>query len=149
MTAATTNTHSEGIPFDLRRLSFMFLGIGLFAIIYWCPPWPDAIDPLGETYTLSREAKAALALFALAATWWVFEVVPIGITSLTIGAMQALFLIRPAGVAFRDFMAPSVLFIFGSIVIGMVFTKTGLTKRIAYKMLSIIGNKTSRIYLGC
>jgi len=46
-------------------------------------------------------------------------------------------------------MDPSVLFIFGSIVIGMVFTKTGLTKRIAYKMLSIVGEKTSMIYLGC
>jgi sodium-dependent dicarboxylate transporter 2/3/5 len=46
-------------------------------------------------------------------------------------------------------MDPSVLFIFGSIVIGMVFTKTGLTKRIAYKMLSIVGEKTSLIYLGC
>ncbi|MBU4503089.1 MAG: anion permease, partial [Proteobacteria bacterium] len=42
-----------------------------------------------------------------------------------------------------------VLFIFGSVVIGMVFTKTGLTKRMAYKMLAIVGEKTSMIYLGC
>ncbi|MCP4722951.1 MAG: SLC13/DASS family transporter, partial [Desulfobacteraceae bacterium] len=33
--------------------------------------------------------------------------------------------------------------------IGMVFTKTGLTKRLAYKMLIIVGEKTSMIYLGC
>ncbi len=46
-------------------------------------------------------------------------------------------------------MDPNVLFIFGSIVIGLVFTKTGLTKRIAYKMLAIVGEKTSMIYLGC
>ncbi|MEJ2110750.1 MAG: SLC13 family permease, partial [Acidobacteriota bacterium] len=32
---------------------------------------------------------------------------------------------------------------------GTVFTKTGLTKRVAYKMLSIVGEKTSMIYLGC
>ena len=31
----------------------------------------------------------------------------------------------------------------------MVFTKTGLTKRLAYKMLSIVGDRTSMIYLGC
>jgi sodium-dependent dicarboxylate transporter 2/3/5 len=31
----------------------------------------------------------------------------------------------------------------------MVFTKTGLTKRLAYKMLVIVGEKTSMIYLGC
>ncbi len=135
-------------PFDWKRLIFMFTGIGLFAFVYYCPPWPDAVDPMGEHFVLSQQAKGALAVFLLAATWWVFEVVPIGVTSLTIGVLQALFMIRDPKVAFKDFMDPSVLFIFGSIVIGMVFTKTGLTKRIAYKMLSIVGEKTSMIYLG-
>jgi len=139
----------EREPIDWKRLIFMFAGIGLFVFIYYCPPWPDAVDPMGERFVLSIQAKGALAVFALAATWWVFEVVPIGITSLTIGVLQALFMIREPKVAFKDFMDPSVLFIFGSIVIGMVFTKTGLTKRIAYKMLSIVGEKTSMIYFGC
>jgi len=136
-------------PFDWKRLLFMSIGVILFVVVYYCPPWPDAIDPMGKAFVLSREAKGALAVFCLAGTWWVFEVVPIGVTSLLIGVLQALFLIRPAKVAFKDFMDPSVLFIFGSIVIGMVFTKTGLTKRIAYKMLAIVGERTSMIYLGC
>ncbi len=152
MTAAeSTNISLPEVhkKFDWKRLLFMLLGIGLFAFVYYCPPWPDAIDPMGTHFELSKEAKGALAVFLLAATWWVFEVVPIGITSLTIGALQALFMIRDPKVAFKDFMDPSVLFIFGSIFIGMVFTKTGLTKRIAYKMLSIVGEKTSMIMLGC
>ena len=136
-------------PFNYKRFFFMFLGIGLFCFVYYCPPWPDAIDPMGEHFVLNQQAKGAIAVFLLAATWWVFEVVPIGVTSLTIGVLQALFMIRDPKVAFKDFMDPSALFIFGSIVIGMVFTKTGLTKRIAYKMLSIVGEKTSMIYLGC
>ncbi|NOQ45225.1 MAG: SLC13/DASS family transporter [Desulfobulbaceae bacterium] len=139
----------EKKPFNWSRVLFMFLGIGLFILIYYCPPWPDAIDPKGDHFELNKNAKGALAVFALAATWWVFEVVPIGVTSLTIGTLQALYLIRDPKVAYKDFMDPSVLFIFGSIVIGMVFTKTGLTKRLAYKMLSIVGEKTSMIYLGC
>jgi sodium-dependent dicarboxylate transporter 2/3/5 len=98
---------------------------------------------------VSGRQRGALAVFLLAATWWVFEVVPIGVTSLTIGVLQVLFFIRPAKEAFKDFMDPSVLFIFGSIVVGLVFTKTGLTRRIAYKMLGIVGEKTSMIYLGC
>jgi solute carrier family 13 (sodium-dependent dicarboxylate transporter), member 2/3/5 len=138
----------EKRPVDWKRIVFILLGVILFAIIYYSPPWPDAVDPRGEHFLLTKEAKGALALFALAATWWIFEVVPIGVTSLTIGVVQALFLIRPANVAFKDFMDPSVLFIFGSMVIGMVFTKTGLTKRVAYKMLAIVGEKTSMIYLG-
>ena len=133
---------------DWKRLLFMSIGVILFIIVYYAPPWPDAVDPMGEHFVLSKQAKGALAVFLLAGTWWVFEVVPIGVTSITIGVMQALFLIRPAKVAFKDFMDPSVMFIFGSIVIGMVFTKTGLTKRLAYKMLAIVGEKTSMIYLG-
>ena len=133
---------------DWKRLLFMAIGIILFAVVYYAPPWPDAVDPTGKHFCLSKEAKGALAVFLLAGTWWVFEVVPIGVTSITIGVMQALFLIRPAKAAFKDFMDPSVMFIFGSIVIGMVFTKTGLTRRLAYKMLVIVGEKTSMIYLG-
>jgi sodium-dependent dicarboxylate transporter 2/3/5 len=139
----------ERTQIDWKRTLFLLTGIILFAFVYYSPMWPDAVDPQGAHFVLTKEGKGAIAVFLIAAVWWVFEVVPIGITSLTIGMLQALFFIRPAKVAFTDFMDPSVLFIFGSIVIGMVFTKTGLTKRIAYKMLSIVGEKTSMIYLGC
>lgn len=138
-----------GKRIDWKRTFFLTLGLALFAAVYFSPPWPDAIDPLGKHFELSREGKAAVALFLFAATWWVFEVVPIGITSIAIGILQALFLIRDARVAFTDFMDPSVWFIFGSLVIGMVFTKTGLTQRMAYKMLVLVGERTSMIYLGC
>ena len=133
---------------DWQRIGFMLLGVVLFAVVYYSPPWSDAVDPMGKHFPLSREGKGALAVFLLAGTWWVFEVVPIGVTSLTIGVLQALFMIRSAKAAFTDFMDPSVLFIFASIVIGMVFTKTGLTRRLAYRMLMIVGEKTSMIYLG-
>ncbi len=134
---------------DFKRLFFLFLGMFLFTVVYYAPPWPDAVDPMGKAFVLSTEGKAAIALFLLAGTWWVFEVLPIGVTGLTIGVVQALFFIRPASAAFKDFMDPAVLFIFGSLVIGMVFTKVGITKRMAYKMLSIVGERTSMIYLGC
>src|SRR5210317_2277792 len=130
-------------------MGFLFLGVALFVVVYWSPLWPDAVDPMGKHFPLSTEAKGAIAVFLLAGTWWVFEVVPIGITSVAIGVLQAMFLIRPARDAFTDFMVPSVMFIFASIMIGLVFTKTGLTKRLAYKMLVIVGEKTSMIYLGC
>jgi sodium-dependent dicarboxylate transporter 2/3/5 len=134
---------------DWKKYIFMAIGVALFIIVYYSPPWGDAVDPQGKSFALSPQGKGALAVFLLAATWWVFEVIPIGVTSLTIGVLQVLFFIRPAKDAFKDFMDPSVLFIFGSIVVGLVFTKTGLTRRIAYKMLAIVGEKTSMIYLGC
>ncbi|UCG13511.1 MAG: SLC13/DASS family transporter [Deltaproteobacteria bacterium] len=140
---------TDSITFDWKRLFFLILGILLFALVHYSPLWSDAVDPVGNKIVLSKQGKGALAVALLAATWWVFEVVPIGITSLAIGALQAFFFIRPAREAFTDFMDPSVMFIFASIVIGMVFTKTGLTRRLAYKMLVIVGERTSMIYLGC
>ncbi len=146
---ADSPTPPVGKKVDIKRTLFLLLGVALFLVVYYSPAWPDAVDTGGKHFVLSQEGKGALAVFLLAATWWVFEVVPIGITSLAIGSLQVLFLVRPASKAFKDFMDPNVLFIFGSIVIGFVFTKTGLTRRLAYKMLSIVGERTSMIYLGC
>lgn len=159
--------------FDIKRTVFLLLGPAIFCAVYFSPAWPDAVDPNGQHFLLSPQGKAALALFGLAATWWVTEVVPIGVTAIVIGVVQAMFFIRPdimpvppemvgtdvdweqikpitgAWRSFTDFLAPSVWFIFGSLSFGMVFTKTGLTKRMAYKMLAIVGERTSMIYLGC
>lgn len=133
---------------DWKRYICMAAGVALFCLIYFAPPFSDAVDPNGKHFELTHKGKAALALFCLAATWWVFEVVPIGVTSITVGVVQALFMIRTAKVAFEDFMDPSVWFIIGSITFGMVFSKTGLTKRMAYRMLIVVGERTSMIYLG-
>jgi len=140
---------SGGWNVDWKRAACILLGMGLFALVYFAPTPSPAVDPQNEIFPLTREGKAALALFLLAATWWVTEVVPIGITSIAIAVIQALFFIRGTRSAFTDFMDPSVWFIFGSLMFGIVFTKTGLTRRMAYKMLSLVGERTSMIYLGC
>jgi sodium-dependent dicarboxylate transporter 2/3/5 len=135
---------------DIRRLAFILLGLSLFCLVYFSPAFPDAVDPSGERIILDHKGKAALGMFLLAATWWVFEVVPIGVTGILIAVVQSFFLLRAEpNDAFKDFMDPSVWFIIGSIVFGLVFTKTGLAKRMAYKMLILVGEKTSMIYLGC
>lgn len=132
---------------EMRRWFFLLLGLTAFFALYYQPPLPDAVDPNGKSFLLSREGKAAIGLFLMAGIWWVFEVIPIGITSIAIGVMQALFLIRPAKEAFRDFMDPAVLFIFGSVLVGLAFTKSGLTRRIAYRMLAWAGESTRMILL--
>ncbi len=147
--STTVASRGDRIQIETRKMIFLLLGVILFSIVYFSPSWPDAIDPLGKHFELTKQGKGALAVFLLAGIWWVFEVIPIGVTSITIGVLQAAFLVRPAQEAFKDFMDPSVLFIFASVVIGLVFTRTGLTKRLAYKMLVIVGERTSMIYLGC
>ncbi len=161
---------------DWKKYVWMSVGVALFCIVYFCPSFPDAVDPEGKQFKLTYEGQAALALFLLTATWWVFEVIPIGVTSIMLGVIQVLFMIRPgkvvmepatgvveagmnltgkvqeilspAKVVFGDFMDPAVWFIIGSITFGMVFSKTGLTNRMAYRMLIVVGERTSMIYLG-
>ena len=133
---------------NAKRVFFILLGIALFLVFFYAPQFGPAVDPAGKSFALSQNGKAAIGLFFLAGIWWVFEVTPIGVTGLAIGVVQALFLIRPAKEAFRDFMDPTVLFILGSLLIGLVFTKSGITKRIAYKMLIAVGEDTRKILLG-
>lgn len=152
-----TDAQADALPhvapparrFDARKWFFLLLGLGVFLAVYFMPPWPEAIDPAGKSFQLSPEGKAAIGLFLMAGIWWVFEVIPIGVTAIAIGVFQALFLIRPAREAFRDFMDPSVMFIFGSIVIGLAFTRSGLTRRIAYRMMAVVGENSNTILLGC
>jgi sodium-dependent dicarboxylate transporter 2/3/5 len=134
---------------DRRRISFILLGAGLFASLMLWPSWPAAVDPAGHSFALTREGRASIAVFALALVWWVFEVVPIGVTAIAIGVAQALLRIRPAKAVFGDFLDPSVWFVVGSLVVGLVFTRTGLTKRVAYRVLVLTGERTRMVYLGC
>ncbi len=131
-----------------RRLLPFILGLALFAGFYLAPTMPDAVDPAGNSIVLTHEGKAALGLFLLAGIWWVFEVLPAGVTGLTIAVVQALWFIRDSRQAMTDFMDPSVFFIFGSLLIGAAFSSTGLTKRMAFFMLKAIPERTSIIYLG-
>ncbi len=133
---------------DWRRVTWILLGIGIFVVFYFLPGLPDAVDPGGKVFKLSWQGKLAAGLFLMAGTWWVTEVMPIGVTAIAIGLVQVLFNIRPTHDALSDFMDPSVWFIFGSIVIGLAFSRSGLTKRMAYRMLTLVGERTSMILLG-
>ncbi|MBM4273934.1 MAG: SLC13/DASS family transporter [Deltaproteobacteria bacterium] len=136
------------VAIDWRRIIFIFLGLGIFVLFYLIETLPNAVDPQGKVFQLSWEGKMSLGLFLMAGVWWVFEVMPIGATAIGIGLFQTLFHLRPAKEALGDFLDPSVWFIFGSLVIGLAFSASGLTKRMAYKMLGLVGEQTSFILLG-
>jgi sodium-dependent dicarboxylate transporter 2/3/5 len=134
---------------DWRKWAALIAGTAAFLILFFAEAPAPAVDPAGKSFALSDQGKAALGLFLLAAVWWVTNALPIGITAIAIGVVQALFGIRTPKEALGDFMDPAVWFIFGSIVIGVAFTKSGLTQRIAYRMLTVVGERTSMIMLGC
>ncbi len=133
---------------DPRRYVPFIVGALLFVAALLLPDMPDTVDPGGRAVVLTHQGKAALGLFLLAGIWWVFEVIPVGVTAIVIGIVQSLWLLRDSRTALTDFMDPSVWFIVGSLLIGMAFAKTGLTRRLAFRMLSVIPENTRLIYLG-
>jgi sodium-dependent dicarboxylate transporter 2/3/5 len=136
------------ITIDWKRIAFILLGLALFFLFYFMSELPDAVDPAGKHFPLPPQGRMAIGLFLMAAVWWIFEVMPIGATAIAIGLFQTIFMIRTPDQAWKDFMDPSVWFIFGSVVMGTSFAVSGLTKRMAYKMLNIVGEKTNFILLG-
>ena len=136
------------VSIDWKRIAFILLGLALFFLFYYMPELPDAVDPAGKRFPLPPQGRMALGLFLMAAVWWIFEVMPIGATAIAIGLFQTIFMIRTPDQAWKDFFDPSVWFIFGSVVMGTAFAVSGLTKRMAYKMLNIVGEKTNFILLG-
>ncbi|MFH1984065.1 MAG: SLC13 family permease [Pseudomonadota bacterium] len=134
--------------FNWKRIFFIILGLAIFFIFYFMKDLPDAVDPSGKHFPLPPQGRMALGLFFMAAVWWIFEVIPIGATAIAIGLFQVVFMIRKSDAALKDFFDPSVWFIFGSVVMGLAFSHSGLTKRMAYKMLNIVGEKTNFILLG-
>jgi len=133
---------------EVKRFAFLLLGFAFILLFYFMPQLGPAVDPSGKVFELPKSGQSAIGLFLLAGIWWVFEVIPIGVTSIAIGVLQPVFGIRSAGEAFRDFMDPTVMFILGSLIVGLTFSKCGLTKRIAYKMLVLVGEDTRKIMLG-
>jgi solute carrier family 13 (sodium-dependent dicarboxylate transporter), member 2/3/5 len=134
--------------FDWKRISFILLGLAFFFIFYFMNEFSDAVDPSGKHFALPSQGRMAIGLFLMAAVWWIFEVMPIGATAIAIGLFQVVFAIRTADAALKDFFDPSVWFIFGSVVMGLAFAHSGLTRRMAYKMLGIVGENTNFILLG-
>ena len=128
---------SRKLDIDWKRIFFILLGLAFFFIFYFMNELPDAVDPVGKHFPLPSQGRMAIGLFLMAATWWIFEVMPIGATAIAIGFFQVVFSIRPADAALKDFFDPSVWFIFGSVVMGLAFAHSGLTKRMAYKMLGL------------
>ena len=134
--------------FNWGKTIFLLLGAVLFVIVYGLGAIPDALDPAGNHFALTHEGKGALAILALAITWWISKALPVGVTAIAVGMLQMLFIAHPGGAAFGNFISPPILFICASTLIGMAFMKTGLIKRLVYRVLMAAGDRTVLVYLG-
>ena len=109
----------------------------LIPVVIWLSPFQ--IEPT---------AKHALAITVFMIIAWITEPLDHAVTGL-IGCYLywALGVVR-FPVAFNGFAEDTTWFLFGAILFGMVATKTGLARRIAYLVMLTVGNSYSRLLLG-
>jgi sodium-dependent dicarboxylate transporter 2/3/5 len=88
---------------------------------------------------LSAEGLAALAVFALCVFYWVFDVLPLMITSLLAIILIPLSGVMSASQAYALFGNEAVFFILGAFILAACLMKSGLSTRLALAILARFG----------
>lgn len=91
-------------------------------------------------------AMAGIAVWM--AIWWLTEVVHLAVTSLIPFILIPILGIADAKAVASQYMDPIIFLFIGGFIIAFAIERWGLHKRIALKILSIVGSKPSRILLG-
>jgi sodium-dependent dicarboxylate transporter 2/3/5 len=120
-------------------ISYVHGAAGMLAagIVWWLIP--------GETFSLAPLMGGVITLMAV---WWVFEVIPIAVTSLF-----PLFLLPAFGVADMKTTAayygrPIIFLFLGGFLLAFGLQESGIHKRIALHIVRIIGSNPRRLVLG-
>ena len=116
-----------------RRLIGLVLGPVLFGIVLLSPPL-EHVTPVG---------MRTLGIFLWTVTWWISEAIPIPATALFSMALLAVCGILPVQEAFNYWANWVNIFLIGAFIIGHAISVHGLTRRLAYRMISsplIAGN---------
>lgn len=88
---------------------------------------------------LTREAAEAVGLLAWMVYWWVTRPVHMTVTAFLPMVMNAVFAYTDQATVVAQYFSESILLIFGTFLLTIPWEKTGFDRRIALKILSIVG----------
>ena len=97
---------------------------------------------------LDLTAKHALAIALFMIIAWITEALPHAITGLVGCYLFWILGVVKFNVAFSGFSTDTPWFYFGALLFGLMATKSGLARRLAYLVMLRVGNSYSRILLG-
>lgn len=123
---------------SFKNVVKFLLGPLLFIVSIILPPLPMVSEAAGIVHApISNAPQVALAVMIWIASWWVFEVVPLGVT-----ALLAPIIFSTLGfVSWQDsltsFMDPIIWVFIGGFAIASAFQIWGLNKRIAFNLSTI------------
>lgn len=88
---------------------------------------------------LERDQQHLLAVIVLTVTYWVFQPLPIPVTSILGLALCIIFKVAPASEVFGAFSSPTLFLLIGGFILTQSMSKYGLGQRIALKALLLPG----------
>lgn len=123
--------------FSVRVWSLLFLLVG-FVIFINCP------TPEG----LTVQGHRSLAVFILCLTLWVFQVLPLPVTSLFIVVLLPAVNIVDSKQAYSLFGNQAVFFILGALILAAAMFESGLSQRISVRILRLTGSNPKNLLFG-
>lgn len=116
----------------------LWLGL-LWLILVWILPVPAGMSP---------QAWACVGLALLMATWWATEAIPIPATSLLPIILVPALGIGKIGPTTAEYGNPIVFLFLGGFLLGIAMQRWNLHRRIALKVLLVMGQKPKRQIAG-
>ena len=129
---------NEPLSKNTVKLPMIILGLGVFfAIIFFMDLNPE-----------KPQMTMAMAVAVLMAIWWVTEAAPIAITSLLPIALFPVMGILDGKTVSATYINYIVFLFLGGFMMALALEKWQLHKRIALKILSVLGNSPLKILIG-
>lgn len=97
---------------------------------------------------MSETAWRTAALAVLMVIWWVTEAVPIAATALLPMALLPILGVMDIGAATAPYANPVIYLFFGGFVLAAAFERSGLHRRLALRLLTLVGTRPDRIIGG-
>lgn len=113
-----------------RQPLLLLIGVLIYAAMRTLVA-PEDLEPSGQR---------ALAVFAICVFYWVFDVLPLMITSILAIVLLPMTGVLPAKEAYSLFGNEAVFFILGAFILAAAMMKSGLSSRLALLILSRFGH---------
>lgn len=97
---------------------------------------------------MSPKAPWVAAMVGFMAAWWVFEVVPIPVTSLFPLVLMPLFGVADVATVGANYGRPIIFLFLGGFLLALGLRQSGVHKRIALHIIRLIGSRPSSLVLG-
>lgn len=138
---------------SLKKLGLLFAVLGYMAVVYFVP--------LDTGLTIVGQRILAILVFAVII--WMTEAMDYSVSAIVIASMMVFFIgISPnpdnvneligssnaIKIAAEGFASPATVLVASALVLAAAMTKTGLDRRLALYILSLVGTKTRNIFLG-